>query len=100
MKGNFKEIIKSDVPVIVDWYAEWCGPCKAMGPILEQLKAELGDSVKIIKVDTDDNPELAIEYQIRSIPTIMIFKNGENLYRESGIKTKEALISLVQKHSN
>ena len=100
MKGNFKEIIKSDVPVIVDWYAEWCGPCKAMVPILEQLKSELGEKVKIIKIDTDQNPELAIEYSIRSIPTIMIFKNGNSLYRESGVKSKEILTELVEKHSN
>jgi len=97
---NFNELIKSDVPVIVDWYAEWCGPCKAMVPILEQLKQELGDRVKIIKIDTDENPDLTIEYQIRSIPTIMIFKNGEGIYRETGVRSKETLINLVEKYSN
>ena len=100
MMKNFNELIKSDVPVIVDWYAEWCGPCKAMVPILEQLKQELGDRVKIIKIDTDENPDLTIEYQIRSIPTIMIFKNGEGIYRETGVRSKETLINLVEKYSN
>ena len=89
---KIKEILNSEIPVIVDWYADWCVPCKSMGPILEQVKLELGDKVKIVKIDTDNNPDLAIEYNIRSIPTIMIFKDGKVLYRQTGIKSKDTLL--------
>ena len=76
-KTSFKDIINSDTPVIIDFYADWCGPCKAFAPILSQLKNDLGDTARIIKIDVDRNQELSQKLQVRSIPTIMIFQNGE-----------------------
>jgi thioredoxin 1 len=98
MKGNFKEIINSDIPVLVDFYADWCGPCKALAPILEQVKAELGDDVKIIKINTDENPDLSMEYSIRSIPTMIVFKNGQGVERVSGVLPKDKIVEMINKH--
>ena len=74
--SEFTDLIKSDKPTLVDFFATWCGPCKMQGPILEQLKQKIGDDASIVKIDVDRNPDLSAEYQIRSVPTIIIFKNG------------------------
>lgn len=94
---KFQEIINQDKVVLIDFFAEWCGPCKVQGPMLEELKQKLGDSVSIIKIDIDKNQQLANHYQVKSVPTLMIFKAGETLWRESGVFPASKLEELIQK---
>ena len=82
---KFNDLITSNIPVLVDFYAEWCGPCKMMKPILEDVKAMKGEKVRVVKVDVDKHQELAAYYQIQSVPTLMIFKDGKQLWRQSGV---------------
>jgi len=91
MKSSFNDIIKSDTPVLIDFYADWCGPCKSLAPILKQVKEELGDKVKIVKIDVDKNQPLAAKYRVRGVPTMMIFKNGQQMWRQSGVVPKEEI---------
>jgi thioredoxin 1 len=95
MKGNFDLIINENRPVIVDFHALWCGPCKAQSPILKNVAEELGDRVKVIKIDIDQNNEIAARYQIQSVPTLMIFKNGNVLYKQSGVHSKSQLMNVL-----
>jgi len=95
MKANFDSIINDTKPVIVDFHALWCGPCKAQSPILKELATELGDRVRIIKIDVDQNPEIAGRYQIQSVPTLMVFKNGQLVWRHSGVVSKPQLMSIL-----
>ena len=92
---NFNEIINSERPVLVDFYAEWCGPCKALSPVLEQIKDEYKDRADVIKIDIDENHELASKYNIRSVPTIMIFKNGNILQTMKGFMGKGKIQELL-----
>ena len=96
--SSFLEIINQDKPVLVDFFAEWCGPCKMMSPILKEVKDALGTSVSIIKIDVDKNQTLASKYQVRGVPTLMLFKNGQPLWRQSGVLQKHELISLLKSH--
>lgn len=94
---KFEDMIQSDKPVLVDFFATWCGPCKMMHPILEELHANVGDKARIITVDIDKNEELAASYRVQSVPTLMVFRNGELLWRESGVRTAAELESVLSK---
>jgi thioredoxin 1 len=98
-QSKFGELIKSEIPTFVDFSAEWCGPCKMMAPILEDLKSKVGDQVKIVKIDIDRNPGVATAYQIQSVPTMMLFKNGNTLWRQSGVMTSEQLKKVIEQHT-
>lgn len=98
MKSSFNDIINSETPVLVDFYADWCGPCKMLAPILKQVKETLGDKIKIVKIDVDKNQLLATKYQVRGVPTMLLFKNGNQLWRQSGLLQKEQILSIVKAH--
>ncbi|MGJ5640698.1 thioredoxin [Formosa sp. S-31] len=97
--SRFSELIKQDKPVLVDFFAEWCGPCKAMSPILKDLKATLGDEITILKIDVDKNQELASKLQVRGVPTLVLYKSGNQVWRQSGVVQKQDLLQVI-KHSN
>jgi len=94
--SKFRDIINNDKPVLVDFFAEWCGPCKVMSPILKEVKKEIGDQVIILKVNVDNNQTLAQKYQIRGVPTFMLFKKGEIVWQQSGILDKQILINKIR----
>ena len=94
---TFNEIIQSEKPVLVDFFAEWCGPCKMMAPILRDVKQELGDAATIVKVDVDANPQAANEFQVRGVPTLILFKEGKPLWRQSGVVQKAGLVDVIKK---
>lgn len=99
MKSSFNNIINSDKPILVDFYADWCGPCRTLAPILKQVKEELGEAVKIVKIDVDKNQPLAVKYQVRGVPTMLLFKNGKQLWRQSGVLQKNDIVSIIKSHS-
>ena len=98
MKTNFNTILNSQGLVLIDFYADWCGPCKMLAPILKDVKQELNDSIKIIKIDVDKNQPLSAKYQVRGVPTMMLFKNGKQLWRQSGVLQKNDIISIIKQH--
>lgn len=98
MKSSFKEIINSETPVLVDFYADWCGPCKMLAPILKQVKDELSEKIKIIKIDVDKNQQLATQFQVRGVPTMILFKNGNQLWKQSGVLQKNDLLTIINQH--
>ena len=98
-KESFQDIIKGDKPVLVDFYADWCGPCKQQAPILKQLTDRAGDSVRVVKINVDKAKKAADQYQIRSIPTMIMFKGGKIVWRQSGVQPLHTLEGLVKQFS-
>jgi thioredoxin 1 len=98
MKGNFNAVVNSDMPVLVDFSAEWCGPCKAQAPILKELAGEYGDRLKVIKIDVDKNPTIANRFQVRGVPTLALFKRGQILWRQSGLVDAGSLRNILGPH--
>ena len=98
MKGNFQKLINGDRPVLIDFHAEWCGPCKMQAPIIKQLAEEVGDQVRIIKIDVDKNPAIAQRYQVRGVPTMALFKNGQLVWKQSGLQRKAQLLAVIKEY--
>lgn len=94
---KFNEIINSPKPVLIDFHATWCGPCKVMSPILQEVKQAMGDKIQIVKIDVDKNPHISQQYRVQGVPTLMIFKEGKALWKESGVKSKKQMIEVLEK---
>lgn len=95
--SKFSELINKDQPVLVDFFAEWCGPCKTMSPILKEVKGILGDKISIIKIDVDKNQSLASKYQVRGVPTLILYKSGKQVWRQSGAVQKNDLVAIINR---
>lgn len=96
---TFDEILKSDKPVLIDFFAEWCGPCKMLAPILKEVKEEVGDTATIVKIDVDKSPQASQKFEIRGVPTLILYKDGKQVWRQSGLLDKNSLLSLLKKYS-
>ena len=97
--SKFTDLISQDKPVLIDFFAEWCGPCKTMSPILKQVKDKLGNDISVIKVDVDKNQSLASRYQVRGVPTLMLFKKGKQLWRQSGVLSSDEIINIINQNT-
>lgn len=100
MSGKFKEIIGGDTPVLVDFHATWCQPCKMQSPILQELSAEMGEKIRVLKIDVDKNPAAAQAYGVQGVPTLVIFKKGKIVWRNSGVHSKEQLKGILNQFLN
>ncbi|CAM4196715.1 thioredoxin [Flavobacterium weaverense] len=98
--SKFDTIINSEKPVLIDFFATWCGPCKMLGPILKEVKDRLGERISIIKVDVDKNQQIASKYQVRGVPTMILYQRGQQLWRQSGVLTKQEIIKNILEKSN
>jgi len=99
MKGDFKKLINEKTPILVDFHAEWCGPCKAQSPIIKQVAEEVGGKVRIIKIDIDKNQQIATQYNVRGVPTLILFKEGQIVWRQSGVQSKAQLIDVIKQNT-
>ena len=99
MKGNFDSIINSEIPVLVDFHATWCQPCKIQSPILQEVAREMAGKVKIIKIDVDKNQQIAMRFQVQGVPTLALFKNGNLLWKQSGVQNKQQIIGIINSYS-
>ena len=99
-KSNFKDTINSDSQVLVDFFASWCGPCQMLTPVLRQVKDRLGNRVTILKIDVDINTKMAAKYKVRGVPTLLLFQNGKQLWRQSGVLSTEEIINVILEKSN
>ncbi|HKO78392.1 MAG TPA: thioredoxin [Flavobacterium sp.] len=93
--STFNDIIQSEKPVLVDFFATWCGPCQTLAPILKQVKENLGDRISIIKIDVDKNQQIAAQFQVRGVPTMILFQNGKQLWRQSGVLSSSDIIKVI-----
>ncbi|MBF2709043.1 thioredoxin [Flavobacterium soyangense] len=100
MNNSFENIIQSEKPVLIDFFATWCGPCKTLAPILKQVKDNMGERITILKIDVDKNQELAAKYQVRGVPTMVLFQSGKQLWRQSGVLSKEEILKTILEKSN
>lgn len=100
MSTSFENIIQSEKPVLIDFFATWCGPCKMLAPVLKEVKDSLGERITIIKIDVDKNHQLASKYQVRGVPTMILFQKGKQLWRQSGVLAKEEIIKNIVAKSN
>lgn len=98
MKTSFGNLTDSEIPVLIDFFATWCGPCQTLAPILEDVKKDMGEKVKIVKVDVDKNQTLAQKFQVRGVPTLMLFKDGKQVWRQSGVLTRADLKRVIESH--
>lgn len=98
--SKFQDIINQETPVLIDFFAEWCGPCKMMPPILKEVKSNYGDQLKVLKIDVDKNQKLAAKYAIQGVPTLMLFKKGQIAWRQSGVLQANQLVSIIDGHLN
>jgi thioredoxin 1 len=98
--STFNNIIQSEKPVLIDFFATWCGPCQTLAPILKQVKDNLGERISIIKIDVDKNQQIAAQYQVRGVPTMILFQNGKQLWRQSGVLSSSDLIKVIVEKSN
>jgi len=98
MKGSFDKIINADKPVLIDFHAEWCGPCKALAPVIKDLAKVVRGKVRIIKIDVDKNQLIAKRYDVRGVPTLALFKNGKIVWRQSGVQTRQFLLNIIEQN--
>jgi thioredoxin 1 len=98
MKESLQSVLNDSKPVLVDFFADWCGPCKVQAPVLSEVKSEIGDQVRIIKIDVDKSPAVAQQYQVSGVPTLILFRNGQAVWRQSGVATRKQLVDVIKQH--